>query len=187
MKEGDSFRFGDFEMRVIDTPGHTLGHITYWMPARRRRLCRRHAVRHRLRPRHRGHAGDDVGVARRSWRRLPDETEIYCGHEYTEANARFALTIEPDNADLVKRAAEVSRLRAAGKPTLPTTIGLEKKTNPFLRVNEPTVRGRLGHAECARGRGLRRDEEAQGQFQVGAGAVSAAGTSPARQARRRRQ
>ena len=75
---------------------------------------------------------------------LPDETVVYCGHEYTEANIRFALTIEPENADLVARAAEVKTLRAAGKATLPTTMQREKQTNPFLRVNEPGIRARLG-------------------------------------------
>src|SRR5690606_2462846 len=75
---------------------------------------------------------------------LPDDTAIYCGHEYTAANARFALSIEPENAALQKRAAEVTALRAEGKPTLPTTIGLEKATNPFLRAREPGIRKRLG-------------------------------------------
>lgn len=75
---------------------------------------------------------------------LPDDTAIYCGHEYTQANARFALTIEPDNLDLVARAREVDALRAAGKPTLPTTMALEKRTNPFIRVDEPGIRKRLG-------------------------------------------
>jgi hydroxyacylglutathione hydrolase len=74
---------------------------------------------------------------------LPDETAVYCGHEYTEANARFAVTVEPDNADLIARAEEVRRLRQAGKPTLPTTIALEKRTNPFLRAGQPSIRRRL--------------------------------------------
>jgi hydroxyacylglutathione hydrolase len=143
VKEGDSFGFGDFEVRVIATPGHTLGHIAYWIPDAGVAFV-----------------GDTLfaigcgriaeGTPEMMWESLsklaalPDETVIYCGHEYTEANARFALTIEPGNADLVKRAAEVGRLRAAGKPTLPTTIGLEKKTNPFLRANEPAVRAAVG-------------------------------------------
>jgi hydroxyacylglutathione hydrolase len=79
---------------------------------------------------------------------IPDETTIYCGHEYTLANARFALTIEPGNADLVARAKEVETLRAADRPTLPTTMALEKKTNPFLRVNEPAIRDNLGMADA---------------------------------------
>jgi hydroxyacylglutathione hydrolase len=75
---------------------------------------------------------------------LPKETSIYCGHEYTLANAKFALTIEPENGALVRRAAEVEKLRAQGKPTLPTNIGLELETNPFLRPAVPAIRKRLG-------------------------------------------
>lgn len=70
---------------------------------------------------------------------LPDATRIYCAHEYTEANCRFALQVEPDNSDLQARAAEVRRLRAAGRITLPTTLGKEKCFNPFLRTREPAV------------------------------------------------
>ncbi len=75
---------------------------------------------------------------------LPKETTIYCGHEYTQANARFALTIEPENEALQKRAKEVDALRAAGKPTLPTKLGLELETNPFLRPSSPAIQKRLG-------------------------------------------
>ena len=74
---------------------------------------------------------------------LPDDTAVYCGHEYTQSNARFALTIEPANGELIIRAREIDALRAAGKPTLPTTIGLERRTNPFVRVDEPAVRDLL--------------------------------------------
>jgi hydroxyacylglutathione hydrolase len=66
--------------------------------------------------------------------RLPDDTRVYCAHEYTASNARFALSVEPENAALVARAESVTALRAAGKPTVPSTRGLEKATNPFLRV-----------------------------------------------------
>ncbi|RTL70540.1 MAG: hydroxyacylglutathione hydrolase, partial [Hyphomicrobiales bacterium] len=76
--------------------------------------------------------------------KLPADTAVYCGHEYTQANARFALTIEPGNAELQKRAKEVDALRAAGKPTLPTSIGLEIATNPFLRPSSPEIQERLG-------------------------------------------
>jgi hydroxyacylglutathione hydrolase len=65
--------------------------------------------------------------------KLPDGTQVYCGHEYTEANGRFALTVEPNNPDLNTRMAEVRATRAQGRPTLPSNMGLEKKTNPFLR------------------------------------------------------
>ena len=150
VKGGDHFMFGDREVRVIDTPGHTLGHITYYLPDAGVAFV-----------------GDTLfamgcgrvleGTAEMMWaslerlRALHDDTQIYCGHEYTETNARFALTVEPDNAELAARYAEVKRLRAAGKPTLPTTIGLEKRTNPFLRSREPTLRANLGmeHASPA--------------------------------------
>jgi hydroxyacylglutathione hydrolase len=75
---------------------------------------------------------------------LPKDTSVYCGHEYTQANAKFALTIEPENQALQKRAKEVDDLRAAGKPTLPTQIGLELETNPFLRPHVPAIQKRLG-------------------------------------------
>jgi hydroxyacylglutathione hydrolase len=74
---------------------------------------------------------------------LPDTTRIYCGHEYTQSNGRFALTIEPSNAELVKRVAEVKTIRANGRPTIPSTMGLEKQTNPFLRPHAPAIRKTL--------------------------------------------
>jgi len=76
--------------------------------------------------------------------KLPPETDIYCGHEYTAANARFALTVDPDNAALKERAKEVVALRAQGKPTLPTRLGRELETNPFLRAHVPAIRQVLG-------------------------------------------
>jgi hydroxyacylglutathione hydrolase len=75
---------------------------------------------------------------------LPPSTSVYCGHEYTLANARFALTIEPENAALQQRAKEVERLVAMGQPTLPTRMDAELATNPFLRPNSPHIRQRLG-------------------------------------------
>jgi len=141
--EGDTFTFGGQEVRVLDTPGHTAGHITYVMPAAKVAF-----------------AGDTLfaigcgrvieGNAQMMWRSLqklmalPADTTVYCGHEYTQANARFALTIEPENAALQTRAREVDQLRAAGKPTLPTTIGIELETNPFLRPHVPAIQQRLG-------------------------------------------
>ena len=75
---------------------------------------------------------------------LPGETQVYCGHEYTEANGRFAVTIEPDNSVLKARIAEVARLRADRRPTLPTTIAAELAANPFLRAEEPSVQAAVG-------------------------------------------
>jgi hydroxyacylglutathione hydrolase len=145
LSERDRFLFGSHPVDVIETPGHTLGHITYHLPEAKVAFV-----------------GDTLfavgcgrvieGTMEMMWQSLeklltlPDDTAIYCGHEYTEANIRFALTIEPGNAALVRRAAEVTALRAAGKATLPTTLALEKATNPFLRVDEPAIRKLLGMA-----------------------------------------
>jgi hydroxyacylglutathione hydrolase len=80
---------------------------------------------------------------------LPDDALVYCAHEYTQNNARFALTVDPDNPALKARAAEVERLRAAGQPTVPSTLGAERAANPFLRPHDAAIRRRLGleHAE----------------------------------------
>src|SRR5215211_6151351 len=140
--EGETVEFGTFEVRVIDTPGHTLGHISYYIPAAKVAF-----VADTLFAMGCGRLLE--GTPEMMWNSLekllalPDDTVIYCGHEYTQANARFALTIEPENRDLVARAQQVDERRRAGQPTLPTTIELEKRTNPFLRVNEPDIRRRL--------------------------------------------
>ena len=94
-------------------------------------------------------------------KRLPPETRIYCGHEYTLANARFALTVDPDNAALKERAAEVEALRAEGKPTLPTTLARELATNPFLRWDDPAIRRHLGMEKPAMSRCLPRSASAR--------------------------
>ena len=148
VKGGDRLTFGGFAVEVIDTPGHTLGHITYYLPEAGMAFVADtlFAV---------GCGRILEGAAQMMWASLeklaalPDKTVIYCGHEYTETNVRFALTIEPENTDLVARAAEVKALRAAGKATLPTTILREKQTNPFLRVNEPGIRARLGMKDAS--------------------------------------
>ena len=141
--EGDTFPFGTHQVQVLDTPGHTAGHITYVIPSAKVAFV-----------------GDTLfaigcgrvieGTPEMMWNSLkklmalPRETSIYCGHEYTQANAKFALTIEPDSAALQKRAKEVDEVRAEGKATLPTTIGLELETNPFLRPHVPAIQKRLG-------------------------------------------
>ncbi len=143
VSEGSTFTFGSHEVRVLETPGHTAGHITYLIPSASVAFV-----------------GDTLfaigcgrvieGNAQMMWQSLqklmalPKETVVYCGHEYTQANAKFALGIEPENAALQKRAKEVDQLRAAGKPTLPTTIGLELETNPFLRPHVAAIQQRLG-------------------------------------------
>ncbi len=141
--DGDVLTFGGEQMQVIETPGHTVGHVCYYLP--------KSGVLF---------AADTlfaIGCGRVNEKplpvmyeslaklaKLPPETEVYCGHEYTQSNARFALSVDPDNALLQARAAEVERLRAEGKPTLPTTIGRELDTNPFLRWGDPAIRRGLG-------------------------------------------
>jgi hydroxyacylglutathione hydrolase len=130
---------------VIETPGHTLGHIAYWFPADRLAFV--------------GDTLFSIGCGRvfegtypMMWdsllklRALPDDMRIYCGHEYTASNVKFALGIEPNNAALKKRADEVTKLRAANKPTVPTLIRDEKEANVFLRADVPSVAQALGMA-----------------------------------------
>ncbi|ALK07968.1 hydroxyacylglutathione hydrolase [Blastochloris viridis] len=143
LADGDHVRVGALAATVLATPGHTLDHLAFW-------FADVGAV----------FVGDTLfslgcgrlfeGSAAEMWasldrlRALPDDTLVYCGHEYTAANARFALTIEPNNAALAARVAEVERLNAEGRPTLPTTIGLENATNPFLRADRPEVAAAVG-------------------------------------------
>jgi hydroxyacylglutathione hydrolase len=143
--EGDTVRIGALEGRVIETPGHTAGHISYFFPKDKLAFV--------------GDTLFSIGCGRviegnpeMMWqsllklRGLPDDTQFYCGHEYTAANIRFAKTIEPNNKSLTARADEVTRLRAVGKPTIPATIGAEKAENPFLRADVPEVAKSLGLA-----------------------------------------
>ncbi len=144
VEDDDDILAGPFEIKAIATPGHTLDQISWYIPS--------------LKVAHTGDTLFSLGCGRvfegdmemmwaslaRLIRKLPADTTIYCGHEYTAANAKFALTIDPDNEALKKRAAEVDTLRSSGKPTVPTTMGQELATNPFLRANDPGIRKNLG-------------------------------------------
>lgn len=141
--DGDSFSLGDSKALVFDVPGHTAGHIAYWFSAAEALFC-----------------GDTLfalgcgrlfeGSPAQMWASLsklaalPDATRVYCAHEYTESNARFAVSVEPGNADLLARHAAIKALRAAGKPTVPSTLGEERATNPFLRPMSQNLRATLG-------------------------------------------
>lgn len=131
LREGDVFQLGDAEGHVIDTPGHTRGHVSFHFPQAEVLLsgdtlfslgCGRLLE---------GTAAEMFGALRKL-AALPDATRVLCGHEYTAANARFALSVDPGNAALQTRAAEVARQRAEGRPTLPSRLGEEKAANPFL-------------------------------------------------------
>ena len=145
LADGEHFRLGEADSEVMDIPGHTRGHIAFWFGGDNAVFC-----------------GDTLfalgcgrtfeGTAEQMWtslkrlRALPPATRIYCGHEYTQANARFALTVEPANPALKARAAEIDRLRGAGQPTIPSTIAEERATNPFLRADQPEVAKGIGLA-----------------------------------------
>jgi hydroxyacylglutathione hydrolase len=135
-------KVGSLLGRVLETPGHTLDHISYVFDTEKALF-----------------AADtlfSIGCGRvfegthpMMWdsllklRALPDDFKLYCGHEYTASNVKFALTVDPDNAALQARAAEVARLRAENKPTIPSLLGDEKRTNVFLRADEPSIAARL--------------------------------------------
>ena len=143
LEGGDSFAFAGRAVEVISTPGHTLAMLNYHLPLEKLVFT-----------------GDTLfamgcgrlfeGDAPTMWHSLgklialADDTIVYCGHEYTAANAAFALSIDPENEPLQRRSQAVAELRAAGQPTVPTLIALEKATNPFLRAADPAIRALLG-------------------------------------------
>jgi len=138
VREGDTVRVGELSAEVWETPGHCRDHIAYWFAADGALF-----------------AGDTIftlGCGRvmestfdEMWNslsrfaRLPDSARVYSGHDYTISNARFALAVDPDNAALKARAAEAERAKAEGRFLIPSTIGEEKATNPFLRAGDPAV------------------------------------------------
>ncbi len=141
--DGDTFMLGEAEARVFDVPGHTRGHIAYWFADSDALFC-----------------GDTLFVmgcgrlfegtpaqmvdSLAKLTALPGETRVYCAHEYTQTNGRFALTVEPDNADLIALMAEVDDKRRRGIPTVPSTLAQEMKTNPFLRPASENLQRTVG-------------------------------------------
>ncbi|GFH15579.1 hydroxyacylglutathione hydrolase, partial [Haematococcus lacustris] len=141
--DGGTFQFGGVEVRVFDTPGHTRGHIVFWAPQASALF-----------------SGDTLfalgcgrlfeGSPAQMWHSLskllplPDETQVFCAHEYTQNNARFAVSVDPGNAVLRLRKDEIDKLRAQGLPTVPSSLGEEKATNPFLRPHDAGIRSCLG-------------------------------------------
>lgn len=140
---GDVVALGSTLFTVTDTPGHTNGHIAFYNGTDGHVFV--------------GDALFSMGCGRmmegkpgpmweglKALRALPDDTLMYCGHEYTEANARFAQSVDPRNAAVNIRAAEVRRMRAAGQFTIPVSMGMEKRTNPFLRADRPELARAMG-------------------------------------------
>jgi hydroxyacylglutathione hydrolase len=143
VSDEDQLSMGSLKVKVLATPGHTIGHIVYW-------FCDEHLL----------FAGDmlfAMGCGRvfetpapvmwdslQKLAGLPPQTKIYCGHEYTLANGRFALAMEPGNQRLQERMHSLTSLRQSGAFTLPTTLADELATNPFLRADQPEIRQTLG-------------------------------------------
>lgn len=141
--EGEELLFGPFQIKVLSTPGHTKPHIVYFFPQLMILF-----------------SGDLLfaggcgrcfeGTPQEMWNSLekvlalPDETLIYCGHEYTIKNLEFALSLEPNNQAIQERLEKAKELQAQGKPTVPTTLAEEKETNPFLRVKSQDFQKALG-------------------------------------------
>jgi hydroxyacylglutathione hydrolase len=135
VKEGDTIDLGSASAKVIDTPGHTIGHIAFHFPDGGVLLCGDTLFSLGCGRLLEGTAAD-MFASLAKFAKLPGETLVCCGHEYTQSNARFALTVEPDNAALKARAAEVDRLRAAGLATVPSTLAAELAENPFMRAKD---------------------------------------------------
>lgn len=140
---GDVFKWAEREVKVYDCPGHTKGHIAFYIPSASV-LFAADTVFSLGCGRVLEGTMEQMHQSVNQFRKLPADTLLYCGHEYTENNARFALSVEPRNSALQARAAEVSKLRKEGKMTCPTTLALELETNPFLRCASPEIRRNLG-------------------------------------------
>jgi hydroxyacylglutathione hydrolase len=134
---------GNTNFLVIETPGHTLGHIVYYEPVGGHLFSADALFSVGVGRMFEGKPGP-MWLALEELRELPDDTLIYCGHEYTLDNVRFAQSIDPRNAALNIRAAEVKRMRESGQFTIPVSLGLEKRTNPFLRADDPVLAKAMG-------------------------------------------
>ena len=143
VKDGDVIDVAGRKARVILTPGHTAGHVCYAFEDDRVAFTADTLFALGCGRLFEGTPAD-MHASMQKLAKLAPETAIYCGHEYTQSNAKFALTVDPDNADLKARAAEIDALRAQGKPTLPTTLTKEFATNPYLRVGDAGIRKTLG-------------------------------------------
>lgn len=136
LKEGDIFELGKERAEIISTPGHTIGGICYYFKNSNIVFTGDTLFSMGCGRLFEGTA-EDMFTSFSKLKKLPDQTLVYCGHEYTRANAGFCLTVDQNNEALRDRIAEVKALRADNKPTIPTTIGLEKQTNVFMMAKTP--------------------------------------------------
>lgn len=148
LAEGDTFDVGALQVRVLDTSGHCDNHLSYYFPGAGAVFTADSLMAlgcGRLFEGTPAQMYESLGKLAA----LPPETLVFSGHEYTASNARFALSIEPDNPDLISRAAAVRAARAGSRPTVPSTLALELATNPFLRADEPALAQALDMADAA--------------------------------------
>ncbi len=143
LAEGDAFNLGNYEVQIIDVPGHTVGHIAFHVPEAKLAFTADSLMAL-------GCGRLFEGTPAQMWESLqklaalPDDTVICSGHEYTASNAKFALTIDPQNAVLISRSAAIDAARQKGEATVPSLLSLEMQTNPFLRPADPGIRANLG-------------------------------------------
>ncbi len=142
LKDGETYTFAGSDVHVLDVSGHTVGHIAYHVPDARAVFTADSLMAM-------GCGRLFEGAANQMWAslsklaKLPPDTLVCSGHEYTAANAKFALTIESDNPALMSRVGAIKNARAAGRPTVPSTLADELATNPFLRAHLPSVKAAL--------------------------------------------
>ena len=143
---GDMFRFGGHEVQAIFTPGHTVDHIIYYVPAAKAAFVGDTIFALGCGRLFEGSPEDMFG-SMAAIAQLPDDTQLYCAHEYTLSNAKFAMTVEPDNQALLDFIEKAKALRQRGLPTVPTTVAMEKAANPFMRAGSAA---RLGEIRTAK-------------------------------------
>ena len=144
VRDGDPVEVGRLRARVILIPAHTSGHVAYYFPTERAVFTGDTLFAGGCGRLFEGDAAQMMGSLAKL-AALPDDTRVYCGHEYTEKNLRFATTLEPGNRALRDKLAAVEELRRGGLPTVPSTIADEKATNPFLRTDSPELAASVRH------------------------------------------
>jgi len=145
--DGDQVTFGGVVGEVLFVPGHTRGHIAYYFPGHL--FCGDTLFSGSCGRLFEGTPAQMLGSLDRL-AQLPPDTLVWCAHEYTLSNLKFALTVDGQNPDLQARFRAVQALRAAEEPTIPSTIGIERSTNPFLRVDQPALQGATGYGDRVR-------------------------------------
>lgn len=141
--DGDNYALGGCVAQVFDVPGHTSGHIAYWFAGSQALFCGDTLFALGCGRLFEG-TPDQMWTSLSKFKALPPETKVYCAHEYTQSNARFAETVEPGNQDLIARVALIDEMRARGERTVPSTLGEEFATNPFMRPDSPDLQRTVG-------------------------------------------